>query len=192
MKLGSAVVVVVGFFVFAAFWPAPRLDTAPERFTATSLNANDDRTDRVEIVIERRSTERERQRLLDSLKDDEHSQHLLDTIQTLPRVGYLQGETGRACELHYAYGVKGEDGSERVILATDRPVPFHEAGSPSERPGGPFTLIELRVMNNGVGQGKLSLVTPTLRNASQRPMTLEEYDIEPLLLLSVRRELTPR
>jgi hypothetical protein len=191
MKLGSAVV-VVGFFVFAAFWPAPPLDTAPERFTATALNTNDDRTGRVEIVIERRSTERERQRLLDSMKDDEHSQHLLDTIQTLPRVGYLRGERGRACELHYAYGVKSEDGSERVILATDRRVPFQEAGSPSDRTGGPFTLIELRVMNNGLGQGKLSLVTPTMRDASQRPMTLEDYDIEPLLLLSVRRGLTTR
>jgi hypothetical protein len=192
MKLGSAVVVVVGFFVCAAFWPAPRLDTAPERFTATSLNANHERTGRVEIVIERRSTEGERQRLIDSLKDDEHSQHLLETIQTLPRVGYLQGETGRACELHYAYGVKGEDGSERVILATDRPVPFDEAGSPADRTGGPFTLIELRVMNNGLGQGKLSLVTATMADASQRPTTLEDYDIEPLLLLSVRRGLTTR
>jgi hypothetical protein len=191
MKLGSAVVVVVGFFVFAAFWPAPRLDSAPERFTATSLNANDERTGRVEIVIERRSTEHERQRLLDSLKDDEHSQHLLETIQTLPRVGYLQGETGRTCELHYAYGVKGEDGSERVILATDRSVPFQEAGFRSDPTDDPFTLIELRVMN-GVGQGKLSLVSRIMRDASQRPTTLEDYDIEPLLLLRVTRGRTQR
>jgi hypothetical protein len=47
-------------------------------------------------------------------------------------------------------------------------------------------------MNNGLGQGKLSLVTATMRDASQRPMTLEDYDIEPLLLLSVRRGLTTR
>ena len=181
MKPGSAV--VIGFFVLAAFWPAPAVDTAPERFTATSVDA-DQGSGRMEIVIERRSTERERQRLLDSLQDA-HPEYLLKTIQTLPRVGYLQGETGRARDLHYAYGVTGEDGTERVILATDGPVPFQEEGSRAVPADDPFTLIELRLMNNGVGQGKVSLVTRM--SSSARPMTLEDYDVEPLLLLSVRR-----
>jgi len=187
MKSGSAV--VIAFFAFAAFWPAAAVDTAPERFTATAVTANDRRSGTVEIVIERRSTERERQRLLDSLLD-EHQERLLETIQTLPRVGYLRGETG-ACDLHYAYGVKNQDGTERVILATDRSVPFQEAGFRSDPTDDPFTLIELRVVN-GVGQGKLSLVSRIMRDASQRPTTLEDYDIEPLLLLSVTRARTQR
>ena len=188
MKLGSAV--VIAFFAFAAFWPAPAGDAAAERFTATSVNASDQRSGTVEIVIERRSTERERQRLLDSLRD-EHPERLLQTIQTLPRVGYLQGETGGACDLHYAYAVKSQDGTERFILATDRSVPFQGAGFRSDPTDDPFALIELRVMN-GVGQGKLSLVSRTLSDSSQRPTTLEDYDVEPLLLLSVTRGTTQR
>ena len=188
MKFACAV--VIAFFAFAAFWPAPAVDTAPERFTATSVNANDQRSGTVEIVIERRSTERERQRLLDSLQD-EHPERLLQTIQTLPRVGYLQGETGGACDLHYAYGVKSQDGTERVILATDRSAPFQAAGFRSDPADDPFTLIELRV-SNGVGQGKLSLVSRIVRDSSQRPMTLEDYDVAPLLLLSVTRGRTER
>ena len=187
MRLGIAVVVVVGFFVVAAFWPRPGRHGSAERFTGTSVNAQDQRIGSVEFVIERRSTDGERQRLLDTLRQD-RPEKLLDTIQTLPRVGYMLGDMGLASDLHYAYGVKGDDGSERVILATDRPVPLNEPGNASSSNDHPFTLIELRVNEDGQGRGKLSLVSRTTKDDSKPAMTLEDYDVQPLLLLSVRRE----
>jgi hypothetical protein len=190
MRQGAAVV-VVGFFVAAAFWPAPERHSSAERFTGTSLNAQDQRTGTVEFVIERRSTDGERQQLLDTLRQ-ERPEKLLDTIQTLPRVGYMLGDMGLVSDLHYAYGVKGDDGSERVILATDRPVALHEPGNGSLSNGHPFTLIELRVNEDGEARGKLSLVSRITKDESTPAMTLEDYDVQPLLLLSVRRETTKR
>ena len=52
-----------------------------------------------------------------------------------------------------------EDGAEHVTLATDRPAHLHDAGEEPPSTGNPFTLIELRVNNNGEGHGKVSLVT---------------------------------
>jgi hypothetical protein len=178
-------VVVVGFFVAAAFWPAPPRPRGSERFTATAVNADNQPAGPVEFVIERRSTDGERQRLLDTLQR-ERANEWLDTIHSLPRVGYVLANEGIAGELRYADWFEGENGSERVVLATDRPVLFPEARA---RPDSiaPVTMIELRLNQRGEGQGKLSFV-PAIPAAADQPMTLDDYDLRPVLLLSVKHE----
>ena len=188
MRLVSAILVVVGFFLAAAFWPAPVPDTATERFTATRISTSDKQSSTIEFVIERRSTEGERQQLLDSMHQP-GPENLLKAIQTLPRVGYMLDAEGAAYDLHYVHGVKGEDGAERVTLATDQPARFDDGSEQPPETDNPFTLIELRVNDNGQGNGKLSLVTK-LGKRGPLPLTLEEYNVRPLYLLRVTREVT--
>jgi len=183
MKLGSAA--VVGFFVAAAFWPA----TPPghvERFTATGLNGENRPVGPFEFVVERRSTEDERHRLLDTLRRD-HPAQLRDALRSLPRIGYVRGNADFASDLHYAEGFDAGDGGERVILAGDRPVGLGgEDGSPTVID--PFTVIEIRLNRHGDGEGRLSLATGFTADRPGRTMTLADYPMRPLLLLSVKRE----
>jgi hypothetical protein len=184
MRLGT--VVVVGFFVAAAFWPAPAGPRGAERFTATAVNANHQPAGPVEFVIERRSTDGERQRLLDTLRR-ESPNALLDTIESLPRVGYVRANEKVTCDLRYADWFDGDDGGGRVILATDRPVFFEEIRGHLQSIDGSITLIELRLNERGEGQGKLSLV-PGMTTTADGTMTFEDYDMRQLLLLSVKHE----
>ena len=182
MKLGSAV--VVGFFVAAAFWPAPR--SHAERFTATGLNGDNRPVGPFEFVVERRSTEDERHRLLDTLSR-EHPVQVREAIRGLPRIGYVRGHADFASDLHYAEGFDAGDGGERVILAADRPVGVAgEDGPPAVID--PFTVIEIRLNRHGDGEGRLSLATGTVALRPDRPTTLADYPMRPLLLLSVKRE----
>jgi hypothetical protein len=183
MKLGS--VVVVGFFVGAAFWPAPR--SHPERFTATGLDADNQPVGPMEFVVERRSTDDERQRLLDSVKRPDE---LREALRSLPRIGYVRGNADFAGDLHYADGVDAGEGGERVILATDPPVrPGEHHALPTTDP---FTVIEIRLNRHGDGEGKLSLATGLAADRLTRTMTLADNAMRPILLLSVKREQVDR
>jgi hypothetical protein len=181
MRLGS--VVVVAFFVGAAFWPAPR--THSERFTATGLDADNHAIGPIEFVVDRRSTEDERQRLLESVT---RPAELRDVLRSLPRIGYVRGSADFAGDLHYADGFDAGDGAERVILATDRPVRLRGRDKRPLSVTDPFTVIEIRLNRYGDGEGKLSLATGLAADPASRAMALTDYPMRPILLLSVKRE----
>src|SRR5688500_1583137 len=82
-----------------------------EAFTAVALSAGGPRTNPVatqlDIVIDRWSTEAERLRLLEALKDGQTA--LLDRLRDLPRVGHIKTPGNLGWDLHYAHQVRGGD-----------------------------------------------------------------------------------
>jgi hypothetical protein len=162
-----------------------------EGFTAAAVNTSNGGTGTVELVIERWSTEAERDRLLMALADQGQDK-LLGTLQKMPRVGYIRMDAGLGYDLHYAYRTPGEDGGDRVVLATDRPIGFWEAANRPRSIDYPFTVIELRTNGDGDGEGKLSLATRVTADRSGRNVTLENYDTQPVLLQGVRRQRAKR
>jgi hypothetical protein len=161
----------------------------PERFVAMAVNMTNGRTSTVEMTVKRWSTDAERTRLLTTLKE-QGPEKLLEVLQHLPRVGYIQSNGGLGYDLHYAHRVKGEDGGERVVLATDRRIGYWEAVNQPRSIDYPFTVIELRLNADGEGEGKLSLATKITEDKDKQIITLENYDIQPVLLQSVKRERT--
>ena len=105
----------------------------PERFSAFAISLGGPRqpsgTATVDIVINRWSTDAERERLLEALKKNQDA--LLDTLRDLPPVGSIRTPGNLAYDLHYANQGTGEEGERRIFLATDRPIGFWEA---SRRP----------------------------------------------------------
>ena len=89
---------------------------------------------------------------------------------------------------HYALRAKGEDGGERIVLATDRRIGFWEASRQPRSIDYPFTVIELRMNNDGEGVGKMSLATKITADKDRTTVTLENYDTQPVLLQSVKRQ----
>ena len=63
-----------------------------ERYTAAAINMNRGAASHIEIVVNRWSTDAERDRLM-SVMLERGPEKLLDTLQDLPRVGYFRRRT---------------------------------------------------------------------------------------------------
>jgi len=162
-----------------------------EKFTAFAVNLDGTAiaptgAGVVEILVERYSTDAERDRLLEALME-KGPEKLLDTLQSLPRVGYIRTPNSIGYDLHYARKAPLPEGGERVTLATDRYIGFWEAANRPRTIDYPFTVIELRLNPDGVGEGKMSIATKITMDKDKKQIELENYGTQPVLLNNVRR-----
>ena len=141
----------------------------------------------VEITIDNWSTDAQRDQLMKTLID-KGPEKLLDTLQKMPRVGSIRTPNSIGYDLHYARKNPLEDGGDQIVLATDRYIGFWEASNRPRTVDYPFTLIEMRVAKDGVGEGKMSLFTKITYDKKKNQIVLEDYGSQPVLLTQVRRE----
>jgi hypothetical protein len=164
----------------------------PEKFTAFAVNLDNSggvaRTGAgvVEMVVERYSTDAERDRLLKALVE-KGPEKLLDTLQSLPRIGYIRTPNSIGYDLHYARKAPLDEGGERVIIATDRYISFWEASRRPRTIDYPFTVIEMRINRDGEGEGKMSVATKITLDKESQQIELENYGTQPVMLNSVKR-----
>lgn len=180
---------VLGGLLAAAWTPAQTTGT-PVRYTAFAVNLGSPGpswTATVEMVVNRWSTDAERDRLLTILME-KGSDKLLDALRDMPRVGYIRTPDSIGYDLRFARRAPGEDGGERVVLGTDRYISFWEAANRPRTIDYPFTVIELRIGPGGEGEGKMSLATKIIAEKKTGLIVLENYASQPVLLKSVRRE----
>jgi hypothetical protein len=116
---------------------------------------------------------------------------LTAAIGRAPTVGYIWTNDVTGYSIKYAHHVSLPDGSERVILATDRRL---GANTTAWRPVAPtavtdyeFTLIEIRLDSRGSGEGKTSLTTKVILDNEARTVALDDYAATPAILQNVRR-----
>ena len=182
---------------FAALTAALLLGTtglayAPDpvaRFTAFAVNlrgpgATSART--VELVVDRWSTDGERDRLMNVLKE-RGPEKLLDALTDIPRVGYIRTPDSLGYDLRFAHREAGEDGGEDITVITDRYVGFWESFYRPRTIDYPFTVVELHLNRNGEGEGKKSQATRITADRHGDRVVLENYSAQPVLLQSVRR-----
>jgi hypothetical protein len=112
---------------------------------------------------------------------------MLEALRDLPRVGYFRTPGQLGWDLHYAHQVPAEDGGQRIFIATDRPIGVWEAINRPRTIDYPFTFIELRINQHGVGEGKLSRATRVTASDDGRFVQLENWANQPVELTEVRR-----
>jgi hypothetical protein len=171
---------------------APQTNGTRERFTAFAVDiAAPGRSSagQVEIVVDRWSTDAERDQLVAALVE-KGSDKLLETLQKLPRVGYLRTPNSIGYDLHFARKHPGADGGEEISIATDRYITFWEATYRPRTIDYPFTLIEMHIAPDGTGEGKMSLATKIAFDKKNNTIVLENYKSQPVLLQNVRREFS--
>ena len=152
-----------------------------ERLIATSVNMSNVGTPsatRLEIVIERWSSDRERDELIATLKD-KGSDALLRKLQTMPRVGYIRDANRGSLgwDLHFARERKLEDGGRQIVLGTDRPISAWEAFNKPRSADYEFTVADIRFDGDGKGVGKLAVaakITDQPRRRGDRDRELHE------------------
>lgn len=167
----------------------------PARYTALAVNLGDTpvrwKTKTVEIVVKRWSPEATRDRLL-SILIDKGPEKLLDELRKSPRVGYIRTPDTIGYDLRFSQYVKGEDGGDRVMLATDRYISFWEQVNRPRTVDYPFTVIDLRFAPDGEGTGKMSLFAKIVADKKNNTVMIEDYGTQPVLLQGLRRETKAR
>ena len=161
-----------------------------ERFTAfavdMSAQAGRNRAGTVDIVINRWSTDAERNRLRDALRE-KGPESLLSALQDVKDpVGYIQTPGNVGYPLRFARQIPTSDGGRRILLGTDRPVSFFEASNPGITSDYPFMVIDLTVNAKGEGQGRLLPLARVTAN-DDHVVDIENYTTEPVRLNAVRR-----
>jgi hypothetical protein len=141
---------------------------------------------RIDITVTRWSTSSETAALLGTLKE-KGPEALLEAVRDAKSVGTIQTPGNLAYDLRYAEQEMLGDGIRRVVLITDRPISMWEAVNRPRTYDYPFTLIELRLNEQGEGEGKLNLATRIDISRTGRTVQLENYDTQPIHLNEVRR-----
>jgi hypothetical protein len=186
-------------FLFIASTIAAALLTAPpvsgqnqkESFTGFAINMNSGpRTAVVDFVIERWSTDAEREQLLGILVEEKDpyraNQQLLKALQKMPKAGYVRTPQTLAWDLRYAHQSPLEDGGRRIVLGTDRPIGFREARNQPRSMDYPFTIVEVQLDKNDKGVGKILAGTKLFIDKNNH-LVLENYGQQPVRFNEIRK-----
>jgi hypothetical protein len=169
--------------------PAQAANVEPERFTAFAVDmSNTARAGRnsttVDIVVNRWSSDADRDRLVNILKE-KGQDALLDALQSMPVVGYINTPGSLRYDLHFARQRPEPEGGRTIVLATDRYITGWEAINRPRTIDYPFTLIQMHIDRDGTGVGKLSIATKI--TAKGDTVELENFSSEPVRLTQVKK-----
>ena len=181
---------VIAAVVLAALAAVPAARAATpegqERFSAFAVDlggAYGASTAVVQINVNRWSTPEERVNL-ESILAESGPDALLRAMQKMKPLGriYTAGRLGY--DLRFAYQVPLASGGRRIVIGTDRPLSFYEASRRPRSVDYPFTVVEMRVDENGRGQGNLIVAGQVM--ALGETIEIENYATTPVRLTQVR------
>lgn len=161
----------------------------PIRYTAFAVNMQGGLAGQVDIVIERWSTDAEREQLIKLVQastDRPHGQDkLLDGLQDIKgRTGFIRTPNRIGWDLKYAHQNPLPDGGRQIVIATDKPVSFFAARNQTRTMDYPFTLVEMRFPAGSLeGEGKLLAQTSIV--VKEGKIEIEIYGQEPTRLTKI-------
>jgi hypothetical protein len=158
----------------------------PERFTAAAMNTNRGAAGNIDIQVDRWSSDAEHDKLIAALTT-KGADTLLEVLTDLPVKGNFRAPGQLGWDIRFARHYPTDDGGERVVLATDRPIGFLEAANQPRSIAYPFTIIEMQLNRAGEGDGRMSLATKVILDKKKNRITLENFDLQPVLLTQVKR-----
>lgn len=162
-----------------------------DRFSATANNMSNVGPQGVlgpvDIIINRYSTEDERNRFLGVLAE-RGPEGLLEVFRKSKSIGRLAAPGRLGYEIRYAAKVPGEDGGYRVVIATDRLMSFFEVRNQPRTVDYPFTVVQLNIGPDGKGEGRASVYTRITTDKRNNTIILEDFGSQPVMLMNVRAE----
>ncbi len=163
-------------------------EVAVERFTFARPPApasTVDPPDRLSLVIDRWSSDAERDTLLGVITESGQAK-LLDSFWNVGRIGTLNWPGGLEYAVRYARRHVRPDGGADVVLVVERPLWMWwdtALGSTDY----PFTVVQLRLDKDGKGEGRISFGVPVSADKTVG-VVLADYARAPAALTDVRRE----
>jgi len=164
----------------------------PLRFSAFAVQMQGGIAGSVEIAIERWSTDAERQLLVGMVQTTTDSPtdqaKLLKALQDVkPRVGFIRTPNSMGWDLKYAHEDTLDDGSRRIVIATDKPVSFLAAASQARTMDYAFSLIEMR-FPAGTNKGEGKLLGQSSISVKNGKLEVELYGQQPTRLTTITEQ----
>jgi hypothetical protein len=183
VRLVLSLVAAVGLALPMTASTAAAKDEALLRLRAWAVNLNNGaRTNSIDIVIERWSTPEEVEKLRGILIE-KGGDELLPALQKIkPRCGYTRTSNSLGWDLHFARETQLEDGTRKIVVATDRPISMWEARNNPRSRDYEFSLAEIHLGADGKGQGKAITKATLSYNKQTNTLEIENYDREPVRL----------
>src|SRR5947207_5876705 len=159
LRRGPALVLLVAGMLAASMFQNGQAQTkgTVENITATSANVTG-APDPLKIDLLRWSSDAEREQIFNALSD-KGEKEFMDMLSKQPTLGYIWTSESAGYSVRYAVRMSMPDGSERIIIATDKrlgswnPQLWKPVGSATANPYD-FTVIELRLnRKRGTGEG---------------------------------------
>jgi hypothetical protein len=163
-------------------------DDKGETFTAFGVNLSNvgtGRNARVDITIDRWSTEEEREQLRTVLIE-QGTEALYRALQKMKPVGHIRVNDSLGWDLRYSRNITSGS-TRRIVFATDRPISAREAIQQPRSIDYKFTIGELKVGPDGKGQGTLSVAVKAKYDPKDRVLELENFASEPVRLQEVKQ-----
>jgi hypothetical protein len=164
--------------------PAAAEDAKPLlRLRAWAVNLNNGaRTNTIDIVIERWSTDAEVEKLRGILIE-KGGGDLLPAVQKIkPRCGYTRTSNSLGWDLQFARESELPGGGRKIVVGTDRPISFWEARNNPRSRDYEFSLAEIQLPAEGKGQGKAITMAKLSYNKHSNTLEIENYQREPVRL----------
>jgi len=139
---------------------------------------------RVEIVIERWSTEEERLKAVGLLAEQGYQQ-VVAAFQKAPPVGRIRLGQGPSYPLSFAI-MREEDGKKMVTIATDRPIGGFEGMHQNVTMRFAFVVIQMTLGDDLKGDGAITPAAEVKADATTMTVTFEGYDTKPYRLFDIR------
>ena len=179
VTLALAVALVVPVASSSAAAAAPEIMRL--RAFAVDLN-NRAKTNTIDIVIERWSTDEETA-VLKAVLVEKGGDKLLSALQQVkPRCGYARTSTSLGWDINFARVMDLPDGGRKISLGSDRPISFWESRNAARSLDYEFSLAEIRLPAEGKGQGKAIKAAMVSFNKEKNTLEIENYQREPVRL----------
>jgi hypothetical protein len=186
--LAAAVPLVALALGLAATGIADEKPTLRLRAVAVDVGGRRALTNTLDIAIERWTTDEEHKRLAAVLKEKGPDALLSALQKTRPRAGYIRTTGSIGWDIHYARQVTLDDGTRRIILATDRPMNFYELWNRPRSVDYQYTLAEIRLGPDGRGRGTLVPAARIEYDDITNTIEVENFEQQPVRLTEVRVE----
>jgi hypothetical protein len=144
----------------------------------------------VDITINRWTTDAERDRLVDAVKE-KGADGLLNALRKMDEIGHIQSAGSLGYPLRFAREVPLDGGGRRIIIGTDRRMSFLEVREQPRTVEYPFMVIDIRLNADGKGEGKL-MPLAKINTDQDHIVEIENYASEPVRLTSVESKVHPK
>ena len=183
----AAVGLALGLGLVAA--PLTAEEELPLQFDAVAVNMSNVGPRgqvRVQIRVDRWSSDEERAKLMEALKGQGRGgRDLANTLFSKDSVGTFRELQSLAYDLRYARS-NPIDGGRQIILATDRRIGFEEAWRASRTLDYNVSLIVLNVDEEGRGDGQIMLGAEFAWDEDENQIVITHFSTQPIQLTSVR------
>ncbi len=181
------IVAVAATLLAASTGVDAKKDAPIERFAANAIvmgTVGAGTSARIDITIQRWSTDEERDALLQVLAE-QGREKFTKALSHQDKVGYIQIRGGLGYDLRYAR--ENRQGDQRtIVIATDRGIGFGELARRSRTLRYDVSLITLQVDAAGSGEGTIAVGAELSFDSASNTLTVENYSSEPVRLTKVR------